>query len=355
MKKAILTSCVALFSAFASAQTDVAPYQPGVTLDGVTYCLPRTAFRVVVTAEKTTYTPGEFCKYADRYLRLRDISPESNTQWKLKTVSMEAYGTPDPSKKYTIRLNPKTVAPLVELTEDGILLSINTEGEEETLGELPQGTKPGKRVNPRDFMNQEMLSSGSTAKMAELVAQEIYTIRESRNALTRGEAENTPKDGKQLELMLKHLSQQEEAYLELFKGFSETSTEVYSFIVEPSTELDKDVLFRFSSKLGIVDKDDLSGEPIYISIKDLKVIPEPVYDEKTAKKKVKLETGVYYNVPGRAQIRIHNQSQTFVEGEYPMGQFGKVEILSNVLFDKKNSTKVTFHQLSGGIRTIKDK
>ena len=34
--------------------------------------------------------------------------------------------------------------------------------------------------------------SNSSAKMAELVAKEIYSIRESKNALLRGEADNIP-------------------------------------------------------------------------------------------------------------------------------------------------------------------
>ena len=43
--------------------------------------------------------------------------------------------------------------------------------------------------------------ASSTAKMAELVAKEIYNIRESKNALLRGQADNTPSDGAQLKIM----------------------------------------------------------------------------------------------------------------------------------------------------------
>ena len=45
------------------AQTEVEPFVPGSTLEGVTYYLPRTAFRVTVIAEKTTTRPGDFNKY----------------------------------------------------------------------------------------------------------------------------------------------------------------------------------------------------------------------------------------------------------------------------------------------------
>lgn len=352
MKKALLASCLACMAVTVPAQTEVTPYRPGVTLDGVTYYLPRTAVRLVVTAEKTVYTPGEFCKYADRYLRLSGAVPETVTRWTIKSIGAEAYGVPDTTKIYNIRLKSKTLAPLVELTEDGLLLAINTEGEEETLSPVPEGTRPGKRINPRDYMNQEMLSAGSTAKMAELAAQEIYEIRDSRNALIRGEADNTPKDGTQLKLMLDQLATQEEALTQLFKGVTETSTAVFTLNLIPTEGTDKTVLFRFSQKLGLVDRDDLGGEPVYISIKDLKTVPEPVYDEKTTKKKAKMETGVYYNVPSRVSLRVFDAQKTYCKAEYPMGQFGNVEVLSDVLFNKKTATKVTFYQSNGGVRRI---
>lgn len=352
MKKALLTSCVALLAATASAQTEVTTYRPGVTLDGVTYYLPRTAVRFVVTAEKTVYTPGEFCKYADRYLRLRDASPEASVTWTLKSITAEPYGVPDKEKIYSIALKSKTLAPLVDLTEDGILLGINTEGEEETLSPVPEGTRPGTRLNPRDYMNQEMLTTGSTAKTAELVAQEIYEIRDSRNALIRGEADNTPKDGAQLKLMLDQLSMQETALLQLFKGTTETTTEVFAFTYDPTVETDKEILFRFSQKLGMVDKDDLCGAPVYIRIQDLKTAPTPITDEKTAKKKAKMEQGVYYNVPSRVALTVFDAQKTYCKGEYAMGQFGNVEILSELLFNKKTSTKVTFYQTNGGVKQI---
>lgn len=351
-KKTLFAACLTGLAVTAGAQTEVAPYQPGVTPDGVTYYLPRTAFRVVATAEKTVYTPGEFNKYADRYLRLKGIEEEPYTCWTLKTLSVEPYGVPDKDKLYTIRLKNRTIAPLVDLTEEGILLSINTEGEEEVLPPLPQRTQPAKRLNPRDFMNQEMLATGTTAKMAELVAQEIYEIRESRNALVRGEADNTPKDGAQLKLMLDQLNVQETALLQLFKGVTETTTEVFELHFDPSAEMEKEVLFRFSKKLGWVDKDDLSGAPIYLSIQNQQALPEPVEDEKTAKKKAKMETGVFFNVPGRATICLSDAERTLFKGDYTLAQFGHVEVLSELLFNKKTDTRVTFYNTTGGVRHI---
>lgn len=334
------------------AQTETEPFVPGSTLEGVCYYLPRTALRVVVQAEKTVTRPGDFAKYAFKYLRLQDVPDQVSTVWTIKSVELQPYGVPDKNKAYTIHLKSKTVAPLVGLSRDGILLSINTDADEEKLPPLPEPTPAPQAVNPRDYMNQEMLSAGSVSKMAELVAQEIYDIRDSRNALIRGEADNTPKDGAQLQLMLNQMDIQTDALESLFKGTKETSTEVFSLSVIPSEVTPKMLLCRFSQKLGLVDADDLSGEPVYLSIENLETLPAPVQDEATDKKLAKVEKGVFYNVPARMKATIFTSSQKLSELETPMGQFGVVQLLSNLLFDKKTTTKVTFFQQTGGTKDI---
>ena len=188
--------------------------------------------------------------------------------------------------------------------------------------------------------------------MAELCAQEIYDIRESRNALVRGEADNTPKDGEQLRLMLNQLDIQAKALEQLFAGYTLTSTEVFSFDFLPTQETQKQLLFRFSQFSGLVDKDDLSGQPFYISIKNTGNLPARQDNPISEKKKAKLEQGVFYNVPARETIRIFDVNQTYLQAECSMGQFGYTEILSNILFDKKTSTRVSFHQETGGVKKL---
>ena len=335
-----------------TAQTEVEPFVPGSTLEGVSYFLPRTAFRVTVVAKKTITRPGDFNKYAERYLRLADVPQTESTAWTIEKITLEPYGVPDPTKAFSIKVKSKTVAPLVGLSRSGILLSINADAEETALPEPPKGVPAEPLPNPRDFMTREMLSAGSTAKMAELCAQEIYDIRESRNALIRGEADNTPKDGAQLKLMLEQLDNQASALESLFRGTNQTSTEVFTFTYDPAKETDRDILFRFSQHLGVVDKDDLAGDPVYVSVKSMETLPEAQPNEQTQKKKEKMERGVYYNVPARVKLTVFTSRKQYAEMETPMGQFGSVEILSNTLFDKKTTTRVTFFETTGGTKDI---
>ena len=334
------------------AQTDVTNFVPGSTLEGVSYFLPKTAFRITIISEKTVTKPGDFYKYANRYLRIPNVPAEESVSWAIKSIRLEPFGVPDKEKAYSIKIKSKTVAPLVGLSSDGILLSINTEAEEEFLPDLPDAVPAVKPEDPRSYMTQEMLAAGSTAKMAELCAEEIYDLRDSRNALIKGEADNTPKDGAQLQLMLGQLDKQISALESMFKGTQLVSTDVTSFNFLPNQETDKEILFRFSQKLGVVEDDDLAGAPVYVSVKCMESLPKTVMDEDTAKKKAKMEKGVFYNIPARTKVSIFNNQQEFYTTELPMGQFGVVEILSNMLFDKQATTKVTFFQTTGGTKDI---
>lgn len=352
MKKILLTALFAMGASLAAtAQTEIENFVPGATLEGVSYFLPRTALRVTVETEKTVVTPGDLNKYAFRYLRLNDVPTTGSTTYAIKSIKVEPYGVIDNKKAYSVKVKSKTIAPLVTLTPDGILLSVNKEVAQPTPTATPNDVPAPKQLNPRDFMSQDILAAGSTAKMAELCAQEIYDIRESRNALVRGEADNLPKDGAQLQIMLSQLDQQAAALEQLFKGTTSTSTHYTVFNVIPETE-GENIILRFSQKLGIVDADDLAGAPIYLSLSPTAPLPARVTDESVDKKKAKMEKGIYYNVPVRETIKIYDARNTYTQIECPMAQFGTTEVLSETLFNKGATTRVSFFPETGGIEKL---
>ena len=218
MKKNILMLSALFLSITAMAQTDVTTGVMRGKDYGVTYMLPKTEIEIVLQATKHTYTPGEFCRYADRYLRLNNVSAEPEEFWTLDKIETRIAGVPDKDNVYFVKMKDKTVAPLMELTEDGIVRSINIPFSGKPAAKTPEAKATESSIDPRSFLTEEILMSNSSAKMAELVAKEIYSIRESKNALLRGEADNMPKDGAQLKLMLDNLNQQETAMTEMFSG-----------------------------------------------------------------------------------------------------------------------------------------
>jgi len=315
---------------------------------GVTYMLPKTQFMVKATATLHQFIPGEFSKYADLYLHLKDVKTQPETYWTLDEGTVTSIGVPDKEKIYFVELKDKTVAPLMELTEQGTIYSINlpihgNDKKDVTPAPTPKTDLP----DPRTFFTEEILSANSTAKMAELVAEEIYTIRESKNALLRGESDNMPKDGAQLQIMLNHLNQQEESLLSLFVGKNDVKTYTQTFSVSPEGLLEE-VAFRFSTKEGIVERDNLVGDPVYITMANQGLITPPSDEEKPKKE---LE-GVAYNVPGKANVTLIYRRQRLFDGELPVTQLGTVEYLANVLFNKNSTTTVQFDAETGALRKV---
>lgn len=334
-----------------TAQTEVTTYKPGVTPDGVTYYLPRTAFAISVKLKKTTYTPGEFQPYASAYLRMPNVPAEPTTQWKIEGISVQPYGLPDANKIYSVALKKRTVAPLVSLTPDGVLLAVNTD-KAPAISPLPVSTPlrtlSPQPLNPREAMNEEILLAGNTLKMAELTANEILDIRDSRNLLMKGQADFMPKDGEQLKLMLAKLDAQEQALLQAFKGYTTEEEQTIVVRYEPKGEAKDEVLFRLSQHQGLVSADDLVGAPIYVRLTDLKTIPDsvPVDPKIAAKREVE---DVRYNLPTQCRLEIYTPQAKLHTGQYAVAQLGRVEYLGGALFSKNATTKLTLVPTTGGI------
>ena len=332
------------------AQTAVSTYLPGVTPEGAIYLLPKTGIRIAVQVEKTTYAPGELCKYAERYLRIKDVSPTPSVNYRITDIRQEAYAVADTSKHYAIKFDAKTAATNVRLSDDGILLGINTDPQPQSKSLSSPHSPLSTKIDPRQYMNEETLAAGSTAKMAELIAQDIYEIRESRNLLVRGQADNMPKDGEQLRLMLNQLDKQDQAMTSLFIGITEKDTTEHTITVIPDKMSDQQVLFRFSQKLGLLESDDFAGVPYYYKVEDLKTVP-PV-EVIDPKKKNKQAPGVYVNVPGKLRSTISDAKGVISTAEFPAGQFGNVELLSGALFNKRYTTRLWLNPLSGAVEKI---
>lgn len=341
-----------LFSTLLPAQTVTSAYRPGVTPEGAVYFLPRTALRISVLVERTAYEPGDYAGYAQRYLRLQKVSLEPRVSHRVVSITQTAVGMADKEKAYAVKFNAKTVAANVALADDGRLLALNAEPTDE---ELPKAFTPAPKaapLNPRQFMNEEILAAGSTAKMAELTSREIYDLRENRSLLIKGQADFMPQDGQQLKLMLAQMESQELALRSLFEGTTTCDTTEYVLTYIPEKPVSREVLFRLSQELGIVDADDLSGDPFYITIENVDVLP-PTDEAAAAKTKKKVyEEGIYVNVPGRLRSTIHQGIDQIGQEEFPVAQFGNVELLSAELFNKHYTTQLWLNPTTGAVERI---
>lgn len=366
------------------AQTIVKNYEPGVSKDGIVYFLPKTAVDITLTAAKISYMPGELCSYADRYMRLTDVSDKEDVHYELLSANIAYHAVADESKCYHIAFNNNSIAPQVALSDEGTLLSI-------CAGELfamsseevntPTTEARWEVKDARDYMTEEMLMATSKAKLAELVAREIYEIRESKNSLMRGESDYMPSDGEGLKLMIDNLQKQEDALLKLFTGATtrEITSKTFSYLPEGNTT--KHVAARFSRKLGILDADDMAGAPIYLDVKNLNPNADPttgltptvqkkqqaltvrkikknpikeLNDSTNTRGKVNYYDGIVYNLPAKANVRVYTPNNVFVDETASIPQFGTTETLSAKLFGKKATTKVQLNPITGALLRIEE-
>lgn len=198
-----------------------------------------------VDYKEITTERGPLYQYAHRYLNAGQVITEDGTVYVLENVCIVAE-----------KPEMEPVAPV--------------EGQQE------------KTVARQAPLSEDAILAGSTMKMAECVAKQIYRLREARVNTLSGETDHMPADGMSMQLVLTTLNEEEEKLTALFVGTT-TVTEHSLYIVCDSLQEGKNVALRFSKIAGPVDKDDLSGEPIRVELKVEKE-RQQVIDENAKKK-----------------------------------------------------------------------
>lgn len=327
---------------------------------GISYSLPQTTFEITLEAEQTVKTPGEFYNYAERYLGIdaaRKAVKTASTSWRLLSATVVAKGEiPAGAEQYLMQF--KSGSPVyVMISPLGMPLTINAEDipSEGAAPELPKARElsksPLESKAARYAVTEEMLQSSSLAKRAQLAADQIMQLRQSRQDYITGQADNMP-DGKALELILSNISQQEEALTAMFLGTVQTSTSVTTVSYTPTTQSADDVIIaRLSQTKGFVAANDLSGAPISLNF-DVKKRGEFPTDEKGVKKTFP-KGGVPYCIPGSAAVSIDYEGKTFTRATFDVCQLGVVFGLEPTFFtNKKTPGYAVFDPKTGALREV---
>lgn len=356
MKVFVLTLSIitSLVSTFATAQTEVRRYNATAeTGYGVLYRLPQTELEITAIVRQSTYTPGTFAPWAERYLSLTPTLG-TETKYELTHIDMKAIGVPDPSKEYLVLFDKKTVAPFVTLTQDGIIYSIN--GQQAPLSEAepiqPADTLPS-RIMPA--LPKEYSLATSSYKQAEILAGYLYEVRESLMSIVTGNAEYLPKDGESMRLTLEQLRIEERRALRLFVGDTAVRYSTYRWRVKPELEdMHGRELCRFSSDQGVLATAEVAGQPLFF---DLHIESRgDKLTEKEQKRLARLE-GVVYNVPGTALVDLRLGSEKpILSRRISLPQVGTVQALSKRMFNLAEgaNTAVYFDPITGEITSIRN-
>lgn len=356
MKNLLIAGLAAMACLSAGAQTTTRLSATKANDYGLMYSLPETAIEITLEATCTVSKPGEFYNYASRYLgnaEARKAVKEASTRWELTNVVMTETGRiPSGAEQWLMQF--KGGMPVfVETNSAGVPLAISTEAPEaESDVTLPQAkaltASPLDGDAARHAVTEDMLKSSSLAKRAQLAAEQIMQLRQSRQDYLTGQAETMP-DGKALELILKNIDAQEAALTAMFIGTVQTRTAVTTVTYVPGDRsVTDEVIARLNPRLGFVEPDDLSGAPVYLTytVKNRGEMPK---NEKGEEKKFP-KGGVAYCIPGQATIGIEFGRKKFPAQSFDIAQLGVVYGLDPSYFtNKKEPGYVIFNPATGGI------
>lgn len=324
---------------------------------GIPYTLPATAIDVTIETLTAVREPGEFYKYARRYFNIDDPITTPSTETVINSVVINTHGEPNTDERYVATFKPG-YAPFMMLSPDNIPLAINTENLYEAGKlELPMARSaqptPLETAAARQAMSEEIMQSQSTAKRAELVAARIFELRQSRNDLITGQADQMPPDGKSMELILKTINDQEAALMAMFVGTVKTWTDVRTITLVPAKDDmgERRVIARLSTTDGLVDADDLSGTPLYLSFD---ITERPSLPRNSKGETVAIpEGGFIFCLPASVTITVSDLSDTLARIDTEMAQYGVVNGLKpNTFTDKKAPAYAIFNPATGAIMEL---
>lgn len=330
------------------AQTEVRKYN--ATADtgyGVVYRLPRTELEVVATIAQYTYTPGLYAAWSEKYLG-REVVAEAETRHEILNVEIRSHGVPDPNKQYLVAFDKRTIAPFLSLAPGNLIYSIN--GQSEPTPPLPISL-PAHQLPDRAMpaLPREYSLATSEAKQAELAAAYLYEVREASTSILTGGADNMPKDGEAMRLVLDRLRTEEQRTLRLFVGDTTRHYSQRRWVITPEAEdMNQRTLGHFSPERGLLDIGDQTSRPL---IFDLKIVERaPVLSDKERKKQEKLE-GIVYNVPGMGLVSVRWADRLLCQEHLPITQAGGTQTMSKKMFNLKDGsvTAVYFDLTTGAL------
>lgn len=338
------------------AQTfQTSPYAIGTPLANNTllYGLPKTSLKVDVELVKSVARKGPFAEFAAKYLQMK-VAQQDIVTWRIANVALSEHFELDPSQYYVITFKnyPKNIERLITLTKEGALLDMSLSSflasGQFAPAEITTGFKNMVIESPLfqtvDTLFQVMLKDTAFVKeplvikklqhlskeaQAKELAQQIFDLRQRKQDLLNGEADDSP-DGTTLKILLEQIDLQEAALLSMFTGTSMEIASKRSFVCVPEEGSRKIPLFHFSEQQGFADSKEGAAEVacIFSPLGEVAVnnmaIVHPKSVAKSKKEKEILKNSVYYRIPAQVEVKVTVNSQTLASKRIPLYQMGTI-------------------------------
>ncbi len=353
------------------------------------YSLPKTALSVKVTAVNEVSVRGPYCQYAQKYMGTDDIINANSSTWKLGKIDISSYPIQDSSRTFIVETNYPCS---MNFSPEGFLESVNTKPDfqeqnyrnSNTLSNISSDDIASRRkfqdmnVNRYETVFDTVLHvvdadsifttvpsakknliRKSLEEQAQELANQIFVLRDDRNALLKGESDGKSlPDGDALKYMVDQLNKLEESYMSMFIGKKIKIEKTYIFDLVPKSESkQQEVIFRFSPEYGVVPKESAKGNPITLEITDLHdntIISKYNHKQKSMQQKSGSATqanGLAYLTNAYATVRVMQKANSLSEKTININQFGKVRYLPSSLM-KNEDFKLILYPQTGTIKSL---
>lgn len=318
----------------------------------VVYYMPLTQLAVTIEYDEIAVKPGPFYLYAERYLGVENVTTDAQVRYEITDLQLAPNVVPDYTRPYKVVANGNETMQWLSLTPEGLLYGYNVPPYEAKQTNQPiHQQHPETLPNLMPLMEEQMVAS-SIAKMAEGAAKQIYHIREMRMNLLSGDIEHTPADGQAMLLVLDELNKREQMLAELFIGTRVVKHHSYTIHYVPSKDVQERIIARFSQFSGVVPANDLSGEPILLTLVGKRQAYAPTFDKDTKQNKANIPSQLYYNLPGSANIVVVYGDKIKESATLPIAQFGIALPLAKSLLNYKETPQIYFNTQTGNILSI---
>jgi len=335
--------------------------------EGIIYALPRTGLNITVKASKTTFVPGPYWQYAEKFLGIKGAKSVAGENWEMCSLKVDHISEADPGSIYKAM---DSVASLISQLPDGIISGINTTTEcveNGTIGgdfivteNIP--AFPITDLSSESFFDlivdpatgNEKTEFKSTEEKAREAADYLMRLRKKRTYTIIDANDVVPEDGKGYSVFVNEAQRLEKEYLALFIGKTFTSKHKFNFTFFPGeSNVKNDVLFRFSPEKGVLPKTDISGKPILLDVLKEEAAYSAIESLKKSENPDAGTSGIFYRMPCAASIRLSDGVNTLYSGRTTIGQFGLAIPLPEKLLNGKYQIK--FNTETGSIKEILEK
>lgn len=350
---------VPVFGQRKKQEEDVAPSY----VEGIAYSLPRNVINVKVKAVKETFQPGPYAAYADQLLGIKDVKTRSEVKWIIKEVEFDLFSEPDPAQSYKAMGD---MASLISLTPDGCIAGINSTSVSDKKMKVRtnivgQPEKFEDNNYSQYYTDSPLYTAGDSTNNFRPVripeeqrmsqaAERILESRLFRYEIATGLVDELHPDGKAYETSLKELKKIEETYLSLFIGRTSYVKGEFSFDFVPKSGGKSQAIFRISEENGIVPPTDLSGKPVMIEFEIDKALTQKGSDLAKSENPEAGQNGVFYRIPGRANVRLINDMNVIATSRLTIAQFGVIAPVPENLLDGTYS--IEYSQNSGALKSV---